>query len=90
MLSKKDSYGNKDSFKYFIGYISNGHGIITLYKRLPQINAFITYFKDSKYMNLLVYDKELLKNTMKYGIKLKIYLKRKLIVNKCIMINNKN
>ena len=27
------------------------------------------------------------KNIMKYGIKLKVYLKKNLIVNQCIMIN---
>ena len=51
------------------------------------MNALAKYFKDSKYMNLLVYDKELLKNKMQYGIKLVVYLKKYLIVNQCIKIN---
>ena len=55
---------------------------------IPQINAYVKYFdKNSQYINLLVYDEELLTNIMKYGIKLKIYLKKNLIVNQCIMIN---
>ena len=45
------------------------------------MNAYVKYFdKNSQYINLLVYDEELLTNIMKYGIKLKIYLKKNLIV----------
>ena len=52
------------------------------------MNAYVKYFdKNSQYINLLVYDEELLTNIMKYGIKLKIYLKKNLIVKQCIMIN---
>ena len=52
------------------------------------MNAYVKYFdKNNQYKNLLVHDKELLKNIMKYGIKLKVYLRKNLIVNQCIMIN---
>ena len=44
------------------------------------MNALAKYFKDGKQMNLLVYDKGLLK-------KLVVYLKTNLIVNQCIEIN---
>ena len=38
LVSKKESYGNKNSFKYFIGY--NGNDIIRpLYIRLSQMTA---------------------------------------------------
>ena len=57
VLSSKELYGNK----YFIGYDDYNDGIIPLYVRLPPMNALTKYFKDSKYMNLLVYDKELFK-----------------------------
>ena len=60
VLYKKDSYGNKGAFKYFIGYKSNV-GIIPLYIKLPKMNAYAKYFKDSKLVNLLVHDKGLLK-----------------------------
>ena len=51
MLSSKEWYGNKDAFKDFIVYISN-IGIIPLFIRLPQINAFVKYFdSNNKYMN---------------------------------------
>ena len=42
---KRESYGKKGSFKYFIGY-NNNDGIRPLCIRLPQTIGFITYFKD--------------------------------------------
>ena len=60
VLYRKDSHGNKGAFKYFIGYKSNA-GIIPLYIKLPKMNAYAKYFKDSKLVNLLVHDKGLLK-----------------------------
>ena len=57
VLFRKESYDNKQ----FIGYNDYNDGIIPLYIRLPPMNALGKYFKDSKYMNLVVYDKELLK-----------------------------
>ena len=55
------------------------------------MNAYVKYFdKNNQYKNLLVHDKELLKNIMKYGIKLKVYLRKNLIVNQRIMINTLN
>ena len=83
VLSSKESYGNK----YFIGYDNYNDDIIPLYIRLPPMNTLAKYFKDGKYMNLLFYDKELLKKLMQYGIKLVVYLKENLIINKCIKIN---
>ena len=60
--SDEKSYGNKDSFKYFIGYKHKGNGfsaplVINIY-----MNAHSKYLdKNNKYMNLLVNDKEILK-----------------------------
>ena len=51
------------------------------------MNAYVKYFdKNSKYMNILGHDKEILK---KYGIwnKIKSLFKKSLIVNQYIMIN---
>ena len=64
MLHKKDSYGNKGAFKYFIGYNDYNDGIIPLYIKLPMMNAIAKYFNDSKDINILVYGKKLLKNIM--------------------------
>ena len=62
MLSSKESYDNK----YFIGCDDYNDVIVLLYIRLPPMNVLAKYFKDSKYMNPLVYDKELLKS---YNVK---------------------
>ena len=73
VLSSKESYSKRSTFKYFVGYLSN-IGIIPLYMMLPQLNAYVKYINsNNKYRNILVHDKEFLKNTMQYGIRLVIY-----------------
>ena len=87
MLSKKDSYGNKEVFKYFIVYISNT-GIIPLYIILPKMNVYVKYFdKNSKYINILVHYKEMSKKYNEIWKEVKILLKKNFIVNRCIVIN---
>ena len=62
VLSKKNSYGKKGSITYFIGYINEADAFpVPLYIKLPQMNEYDKYFNDSKCMNLLVHDTELLK-----------------------------
>ena len=56
VLCSKESYGNKSFITYDYNY-----GIMPLYIRLPPMNALAKYLKDSKYINLLVYYKEVLK-----------------------------
>ena len=52
------------------------------------MNTYTKYFdRNRKYMSSLVHDKEILKDTMKYGIILENHLKKNLIVKQCIMIN---
>ena len=64
LISKKESYGNKSSFKYFIGY--NDNDIIrTLCIRLPQMTGYARKFDESATMSLIVKDKQLLKNYTK-------------------------
>ena len=65
----------KDSFKYFIGYINKTDAFPTpLWTKLPQMNRYVKYFdSNNKCVNLLGHNKELLKNAMKYGIRLVIY-----------------
>ena len=56
--------------------------------KLPQLTGYTKHFNnDDKLINFLVADKELLKNTMKYGVRLKAYSKKNLIKNWCITIN---
>ena len=68
VFSRKDLYGKKGSFKYFIGYISETNAFpMTLCIKLSQMNIYIKCFdSNNKCINLLVYDRKLVKNTMKY------------------------
>ena len=65
LVSKKELYGNKDAFKYFIGYNGNDK-IRPLCIRLPQMNGYIRRFEDgNKTMPLKVTDKQLLDSYIK-------------------------
>ena len=78
MLSKKDSYGNKGSFKYFIGYIHIGNAFpIQLCTKLPQMSGYVKYFDNSnKFINLLVHVKELLQKYNEIWDKISNLLKK--------------
>ena len=72
VLSHKKLYG-KDSFKYFIRYRNEGNAFPSpLCIKLPQMNVNAKYFyKNSKYMNLLVNDKKILEKYSKIWNKIK-------------------
>ena len=56
LVSKKESYGNKNSLKYFIGY--NDDDIIRpLCIRLPQMIGYPTKLEENATMSLIVRDK---------------------------------
>ena len=78
VLSSKHSYGNKGSFKYFIGYIHVGKVFPTpLCIKLAQMNGYTKYFNNNnKYMNLLVHDKKLLKKYKEIWDKISNLLKK--------------
>ena len=64
LVSKKESYGKKNSLKYFIGY--NDDDIIRpLCIRLPQMTGYVRKFNENTVMSLIVKDKQLLKNYTK-------------------------
>ena len=88
-LFDKTSYGNKSSFKRYIGYKHKGEALLSpLNVKLPQLIGYAEHFNNGdKLINFLVTDKELLKNTLKYGIRLKACLKKNLIKNRCMTIN---
>ena len=77
VLFSKRLYG-KDSFKYFTGYTHNSNAFPSpLFAKLPQMNACAKYFdKNSKYMNLSVNDKELLKKYSEIWNKIKGLIKK--------------
>ena len=71
LVSKKEQYGKYNSSKYFIGYNDNGV-IRPLYLFISQMTGYINKFDKNKItMSLMIKDIQLLKNTIKYGKKLK-------------------
>ena len=60
---KKESYGNKNSFKYFIRY--NDNVIRPLRIRLSQMTGYARKFNENVTMSFIVKDKKLLKNYTK-------------------------
>ena len=61
-VSKKETYGKYNSFKYFIGYNDNDV-IRPLYLWLSQMTGYINKFDENKItMSLVIKDKQLLKN----------------------------
>ena len=61
LISKKESYGHKNSLKYFIGY--NDNVIIRpLCVKLMQMIAYFRKFNENLTMTFRVKDKQLLKN----------------------------
>ena len=61
LISKKEPYGTKNSFKYFIGY--NDNDIIRpLCIKLSQMAGHFRKFNESSSMSFRVKDKQLLKN----------------------------
>ena len=62
VLFDKTSYGNKGSFKHYIGYRHTDGNVSPLNIRLPQLTGHAKHFNDvDKVINFLVADKKLLK-----------------------------
>ena len=64
LVSRKESYGTKNSFKYFIGY--NDNDIMrTLCIKLPQMTGYNRKFNENAAISFIVKDTQLLKNYTK-------------------------
>ena len=64
LVSKKESYGTKNSLRYFIGY--NYYDVIRpLYVKLPQMIGYVKHFDSNNTMSFEVSDKKLLKKYTK-------------------------
>ena len=64
LVSKEEPYGNKNSFKYFIGY--NDNDIIRpLCIKLSQMTGYARKFNENATMSFIVKDKQLLKKYTK-------------------------
>ena len=61
LVSKKEPYGTKNSFKYFIGYNDNDV-IRPLRVRLPQMTGYARKFDENATMSFRVNNKQHLKN----------------------------
>ena len=71
LVSKKEPYGTKNSFKYFIGYNDNG---IIMHKT-PQMTGYVRKFNENSTMSFRVKDKQLLKNYNKIWEKVEKLMK---------------
>ena len=60
LVSKKESYGTKDSLKYFIGY-NDDDVIRPLCMNLPQMISYVKHFDSNKTMYFKFGDNKLLK-----------------------------
>ena len=60
LVSKKESYGKKDSIKYFVGY-NDGDVIRSLCVKFPQMVGYVKKFDGNKIMSFRVNDKKMLK-----------------------------
>ena len=58
LVSKKEPYGNKNSFKYFIGYNDND-AIRPLCIRLSQMTGYARKFNENATMSFIVKNKKL-------------------------------
>ena len=72
LVSKEEPYDTKNSFKYFIGYNDN-NVIRPLCSKLPQMTGHVRKFEGNTTMSFKISNKNLLKNTVKYGKELKNY-----------------
>ena len=61
LISKKEPYGTKNSFKYFIGFNDNDF-MRQLCVRLPQMTGYARKFDENATMSFRANNKQLLKN----------------------------
>ena len=67
LISKKEAYGKKSSFKYFIGY-NDDDAIRPLCVKLPQMGGYVKCFDSNKKMSFKVINNKLLqKHTKIWG-----------------------
>ena len=74
LVSKKELYGNKSSFRYFIGY-NDDDVVRPLCIRLPQISGYARKFNENATISFIVQDKKLLKKYIKIWEKIEGLMK---------------
>ena len=65
LVSKRESYGTKNSLKYFIGY-NDDDVIRPLCITFPQLVSYVKHIDSNKRISFKVIDNKLLKSTTKY------------------------
>ena len=70
LIFKKEAYGKKSSFKYFLGYNDDDDDIRPLCIKLPQMIGYFKHFDSNETMSFKVNDNRLLKCILEYGEKL--------------------
>ena len=70
LVSKKEAYVTKNSFKFFFGYNDNNF-IRPLYVKLPQMTGYARKFDENAAISFRINNKQLLKNYDKIWKKLK-------------------
>ena len=75
LISKLESYGNKNAKKYIIGYSDDVIRPIRIF--LPQMNGYVKCFDDNKTMSFLADDKEYLKEYIKVWEKIRDFIGKK-------------
>ena len=60
LVSTRESYGTKNSLKYFIGY-NDDDAVRPLFIMLPQMIGYVKHFDSNKTMSFKVIDNKLLK-----------------------------
>ena len=88
LMSKKEPYVKKISFRYLTGHNDNDN-VRPLCIKLPQMIGYVKCFDSNKTMSFKVADKKLLKRILKYDKELIVSLVHNLIMNlfMVIMIN---
>ena len=72
LISKKQPYGKKSSFKYFLGYNYDDDVIRPLCIKLSQMIGYVKCFYSNKVMSFKVNGNRKLKKHTKYGKKFKV------------------
>ena len=83
LVFEKESYGKKNSLKYFIGY-NNDNVIRPLCIRLPQMIGYVKHFDSNKTMSFKISDAKLLKKYTKILERVSNLMNIELIVNSFI------
>ena len=89
LVSIKESYGKKNSLKYFIGY-DDDDVIRPLCIKLPQMIGYVKHFDSNKTMSFKVIDNKLLKKYTKISEKVSNIMDKKFDSNTVYGDNDKH